>query len=77
MLHEVMQSCLIHRRWDESWIEERIEQVLRKGLGELFKIGVGVEEARREVKARAKGLKGFAEKYISEIPKVCPFFGPF
>jgi DNA replication ATP-dependent helicase Dna2 len=71
MIHEVMQSCLIHRKWNERWIEEKIEDILSKGLGELVKIGVSVDEGRRELRARAKGLKGFSEKYISQIPKVC------
>jgi hypothetical protein len=38
----------------------------------LVKLGVGIEEAIREVKARAKGLKVFGERYMAQTPKVRP-----
>lgn len=76
ILHEVMQACLRAGRWDDVWIEERIAEEVRreKGLGDLVKLGgVGVEEAVREVKARAGGLKVFGEKYMRNLPKVSDF----
>ncbi|KAG6829909.1 hypothetical protein H0H87_009811 [Tephrocybe sp. NHM501043] len=70
MLHEVMQSCLSENRWETSWVDDKIEQVILKGLNELIKIDVTIEQAKREVTTRAKGLLAFSEKYISEFPKV-------
>lgn len=72
MLHEVMQSCFIAGRWEESWIDEKIDHVIRKGLDHLLKIDFPVEQAKREVAARAKGLIAFAQKYVSDSPKVTP-----
>jgi len=72
MLHEVMQACLSSGNWEDSWIDERIEEVVRMGLADLIKINIGVDQAKREVKMRAKGLREFSQKYIAEIPKVCP-----
>lgn len=77
VLHEVMQSCLREGRWDSRWIDERIRKVVRggesgRGLGDLVKLGVSIEEAIREVKARAGGLKAFGEKYMASVPKVSP-----
>ncbi|OBZ77918.1 DNA replication ATP-dependent helicase/nuclease DNA2 [Grifola frondosa] len=69
MLHEVMQACLCEGRWDERWVDEKISNVVNKGLGELMRIDMGVDQAKIEVKARAKGLKVFAEKYIAQTPK--------
>ncbi|KZT21167.1 Dna2-domain-containing protein [Neolentinus lepideus HHB14362 ss-1] len=69
MLHEVMQACLSHNKWEERWIDERIDEVVRKGLGELVKIGMDVNAAKREVKGRAKGLQTFAARYMSQVPK--------
>lgn len=65
--------CLRAGRWDDAWIEERIAEEVRKeqGLGDLVKLGgVGVEEAIREVKARAGGLTVFGERYMRDVPKV-------
>lgn len=70
MLHEVMQRCLSAEHWEESFVDERIDEVVGKGLAELVKIGVNVGDAKREVKARAKGLQGFSKRFIGEVPKV-------
>jgi DNA replication factor Dna2 len=70
MLHEVVQTCLSSERWEESWIHECINDVIMTGLEELVRIGIGIEEARKELKLRAKGLRTFSEKYIGHTPKV-------
>lgn len=78
ILHEVMQTCLLANRWEKSWIEDLIEDNLLKNLDQLVKIGVGLEEATREVKLRSKGLRLFSERYIAELPKVSCFnIGPY
>jgi DNA replication ATP-dependent helicase Dna2 len=74
MLHEVMQRCLKENRWDETWLDGLVSEVVSKGLSELVKISIGVEEATREVKSRSKGLKVFAERYMSQMPKVSTNF---
>lgn len=70
MLHEVMQTCMAQQRWDECFIDGHIEEIVKKNLADLVKINVGIDEAKREVKSRAKGLRVFSERYIAEIPKV-------
>ena len=72
-----MQGCLREGKWGKSWIDERIAKVVRtgdgaRGMGDLVKLGVTVEEAIREVKARAGGLKAFGERYMAQAPKVPP-----
>ena len=71
MLHEVMQTCLSVARWDDKFMDKKIAEVAQRGLGELLRIDMGVDQAIIEVKARAKGLKAFADKYIAQTPKVC------
>lgn len=70
VLHEVMQSCLQDGQWGERSIESKIRGIVERNLGDLMKLGITVEQAVREVKAKAGGLKTFAEKYISQRPKV-------
>ena len=70
MLHEVMQTCLSVQRWDDKFIDKKITEVVQRGLGELLRIDMGVDQAITEVKARAQGIKAFAEKYIAKTPKV-------
>ncbi|KAI1798471.1 Dna2-domain-containing protein [Ganoderma leucocontextum] len=70
VLHEVMQTCLSVAKWDDKFINKQIAEVAQRGLGELLRINMGMEQAIAEVKARAKGLRGFADKYIAPSPKV-------
>ncbi|KAJ2918121.1 hypothetical protein MD484_g2295, partial [Candolleomyces efflorescens] len=69
MLHEVMQSCLVEKRWDEAWINERIDEVLINGLGMLLALNVSVETARTELRRRAVGLGIFKDRYIADVPR--------
>jgi DNA replication ATP-dependent helicase Dna2 len=67
-----MQRCMEAGRWDKKWIEDRIEEVVRSpmGLGELVKLGVGIETARFEIRARAGGLELFAKRFVGPTVKV-------
>ncbi|KAG1898951.1 Dna2-domain-containing protein [Suillus fuscotomentosus] len=69
MVHEVMQICMAEQRWDDRFIEEHTKEIINKNLAELVKINVSVDEAKREVKARSRGLRMFSERYIAETPK--------
>ncbi|KAF8960597.1 AAA domain-containing protein [Flammula alnicola] len=69
ILHEVMQRCLREGMWDAGFVDGCIGDAVQAGLGELVKLGVGEEVARREVSERARGMGVFAEKYLAEEPK--------
>ncbi|KAG8995284.1 Tripartite DNA replication factor [Tulasnella sp. JGI-2019a] len=69
MLHEVMQACLSEGRWDKPFIEERTDQAVRGGLGELLRISIGVEKAKEEVRTKAVGIEKFSSKFIGDAPK--------
>ncbi|KAI8970649.1 Dna2-domain-containing protein [Trametes punicea] len=69
MLHEVMQTCLSEAKWDDQFIDKHIAEIARRGLGELLRIHMCIDQAIVEVKARARGIKAFAEKYIAPSPK--------
>lgn len=71
ILHEVMQACMQEGRWDVKWMDRKIEDVVRRGLGDLLSLNVNVDQAKREVWARASGLKTFSERYYGTVsPKV-------
>ncbi|PBK71331.1 Dna2-domain-containing protein [Armillaria solidipes] len=69
MLHSVLQACLVADRWDEIWVDDKIDEIVRGGLSDLVRINTNVDQAKREVKARAKGLHAFSEKYMASSPK--------
>ncbi|KAF8965377.1 AAA domain-containing protein [Flammula alnicola] len=48
ILHEVMQRCLREGVWDAGFVDGCIGDAVQAGLGELVKLGVGEEVARRE-----------------------------
>ena len=58
--------------WDKKWIKEKIDDVVRSsmGLGELVKLGVGIETAKLEIEARAGGLEQFAKRFVGAAVKV-------
>ncbi|KAF8876665.1 DNA replication factor Dna2-domain-containing protein [Infundibulicybe gibba] len=69
MLHEVMQACLSSGRWEARWIQQKISDVVQKGLSELVKLDTTIEQAHREMTTRAKGLSSFSAKYMAQTPK--------
>ncbi|KAK0217033.1 AAA domain-containing protein [Armillaria fumosa] len=69
MLHSVLQACLVADRWDEIWVDDKIDEIVRGGLSDLVRINTNVDQAKREVKARAKGLHAFSEKFMALSPK--------
>ena len=50
-------------------MNEKIDDVIYKGLNELLKIEVSIEQAKREIRTRAKGLLVFSQKYLCDTPK--------
>ena len=75
MLHEIMQSCLIdwtkgESKWDQREIDDKVDKEVKRGLGDLLRLNVTVDQAKRELKLRAIGLKAFHERYIHNIPRV-------
>ncbi|KDQ12347.1 hypothetical protein BOTBODRAFT_422243 [Botryobasidium botryosum FD-172 SS1] len=68
-LHEVMQTCLAEENWDKQFIENKIDEAVMKSLHLLVQIDVGIEAAKVELRARAKGLEEFSQLYISDKPK--------
>ncbi|ESK91611.1 dna replication helicase dna2 [Moniliophthora roreri MCA 2997] len=69
MLHTVFQTCLSSKRWDDVWLDEQIDGAVRANLMDLVRINMDVEQAKREVKARAKGIQTFFDRYLSIEPK--------
>ncbi|KAG6853446.1 hypothetical protein H0H87_008561, partial [Tephrocybe sp. NHM501043] len=62
-------ACLRKNQWETSRVDNRIKQVILKALNEHINIDVTIEQAKREVTTRAKGLLAFPEKPISEFPQ--------
>jgi DNA replication ATP-dependent helicase Dna2 len=71
ILHEVMESCMSENRWDENFIDDETDNVIRAKLPDLLRIEKTVEEVTEKVKERARGLQEFSKRYIGKKPKVC------
>ncbi|KAJ3830368.1 Dna2-domain-containing protein [Lentinula raphanica] len=70
ILHTVVQACLSDRCWNDRFLDEKIDEVVRENLLDLVRINVNVETAISEIKARAKGVQSFFDRYMSDSPKV-------
>jgi DNA replication ATP-dependent helicase Dna2 len=66
----VMERALSTGKWDDKELDASADEVVGENLVELVRVDVDVPQARRELKIRAKGLRAFADRYISEEPKV-------
>lgn len=51
-------------------MEEQIHDVAKDGIDSLVKINSGLEDAKEELRAKAKGIEGFSQRFIAETPKV-------
>lgn len=71
ILHEVLQRCLREDRWEQTFLDTCIAETVQAMLGDLVKLGVSEEVARREVADRARGLIPFQQRYLTDEPKVC------
>jgi DNA replication ATP-dependent helicase Dna2 len=69
MLHEVMQACLAEGRWDEKWIDEKTDEIVRLGMESLVQLNVNLDVAKVEIRKRARGLQAFSERFIGKTPK--------
>jgi DNA replication ATP-dependent helicase Dna2 len=70
LLHSVMEKSLADGLWADVDIDKKANQIVQESMPELIRVGVTVTQAKRELKIRAKGMRAFADKYISEVPKV-------
>lgn len=70
MLHELMQACLTEGRWDETWREEQIGEIVGREVPGLWGMGLEVGLAREEMERRSEGFATFAEVFAGDEPKV-------
>lgn len=73
MLHEVMQACLSEGRWDDKFINEKTDEIVRQGMDSLIRLNINLDVAKAEIRKRAGGLQGFSRRFIGETPKVILF----
>jgi DNA replication ATP-dependent helicase Dna2 len=65
-----MEKSLADGKWSDAELDQKANDAVKENMVELIRVGVGVSQARRELKIRANGLRTFADRYISEEPKV-------
>lgn len=65
-----MQRCLRENRWEQIFLDSCIADAVQEMLGDLVKLGISEEIARREVGERARGLIPFQQRYLGDEPKV-------
>jgi CRISPR/Cas system-associated exonuclease Cas4 (RecB family) len=66
LLHAILERALSDGRWDDAELDAKANEVVRERMDELLRVDVDVPQARRELKIRARGLRGFADRYLAE-----------
>jgi DNA replication ATP-dependent helicase Dna2 len=65
-----MQACLAEGRWDDKFVNDKTDEVVRQGMESLIRLNVSLDVAKIEIRKRAVGLQGFSRRFIGEVPKV-------
>jgi DNA replication ATP-dependent helicase Dna2 len=71
-VHEIVQQSLKDGLWNEVAITAKVDELLRspRGISELFRAGVNMEQAKQEISLRTKGISNFGKRYLNDVPKV-------
>ena len=64
ILHEIMQACLQTSRWDDEFINDTTDRLLRANMDSLVQLDVNIDVAKAEIQKRAQGLREFSRRYI-------------
>lgn len=76
MLHSLMQACMLENRWDDTFREDKISEIIKQTGGQLFTVNLDFEKAREELRARSQGFEAFADRFVGDEPKVSRSTGP-
>ncbi|KAM0752276.1 Dna2-domain-containing protein, partial [Meredithblackwellia eburnea MCA 4105] len=68
MLHELLQACMSEGRWDEDWVKEKVNEILRKEMMVLWGMELGVDQAREVLLEKSKGFEDFRNMFIRDKP---------
>jgi DNA replication ATP-dependent helicase Dna2 len=70
VLHELFQICLQQSKWDEAFIRDAAERVIRRGVAKWWSIGMELDEALAQTLERSKAFMSFADKFVRSSPIV-------
>ncbi|KAG8800957.1 Tripartite DNA replication factor [Serendipita sp. 398] len=69
LLHEVVQLSLAEGRWDDQWINDKTDEIVRRNLDNLVQLNLSIDVAKAEIQKRAQGLQGFSRRFVGVNPK--------
>ncbi|KAK4052776.1 DNA replication endonuclease-helicase Dna2 [Microbotryomycetes sp. JL201] len=71
MLHELMQSCMLENSWDESYRRDKIQEIIRNQIQQLWSIDLESTKAYEDMVEKSKGFDTFKATFIntSNVPR--------
>lgn len=73
MLHELFQEALKANTWDNASLIKIMEDMLPRHYETMVEIGLSVKQVQEHIKSKFSEIRGWAEIFISSIPKVSPW----
>lgn len=70
MLHELFQEALKANTWDNASLVKIMEEMLPRHYETMAEIGLSVNQVQEHIKSKFPEIRGWAEVFISSIPKV-------
>ncbi|QDS74450.1 hypothetical protein FKW77_006417 [Venturia effusa] len=69
MLHELFQEALKANTWDNASLIKIMEAMLPRHYETMVEIGLSVNQVQEHIRSKFSEIRGWAEVFISEIPK--------
>lgn len=69
LLHETFQEALLANNWDQSFLNEVIDRIMKKHVQDLYTTKVSFTDAREHMSSKMPEVRGWAERFISSYPR--------
>lgn len=69
LLHETFQEALLANNWDQGFLNEVIDRIMKKHVQDLYTIKVSFTDAREHMCSKMPEVRGWAERFISSYPR--------
>lgn len=71
VLHEIFQEAMQANRWDDDWLQDAIETIVKRHIEDLYQTGLTVDLAVQHLQGKMPELQAWAEVFIKAKPDVC------
>lgn len=68
IIHEIFQNALQANRWDDEWLEEDIQKLVRRHIEDLYKTQLSEAQAIDHLTSKLPAIKEWASTFVKQRP---------